>query len=381
MILEIYDLESLANLFTYTGYNPKDNKYYQYCICDWRNDIKELYKHITSDKMIMVGYNNLNYDYPLLHHLLNHYSIYENSSGDYIARLLYQKSQDIIKNEFNDIKNKFIPQIDLYKLLHLDNKAKLSSLKDLEIAMKLPDVREMPIKHYCECKEGNEIEVLSYNKWDVYSTYQLFLLVIGRTDHPIYKGENKLELRQQLKKQFHINCINYPDVKIGEQLILKLYSNRTGIDPYELKKKGGTKRDYINLKDCIPSWANFKSKEFNEIKHKFENTVITKIKDSFDESVIYHGIKMYYGTGGLHSSADSGVYESNDDYVILDEDVNSLYPSLAIQLGIYPEHLGKTFLDIYDKDIVSVRLAEKSKPKNERNNVIIKGFKLSANGI
>lgn len=59
----------------------------------------------------------------------------------------------------------------------------------------------------------------------------------------------------------------------------------------------------------------------------------------------------------------------------------ALYPSLAIQLGLYPEHLGKEFLEIYDEDIVSVRLAEKIKPKKERDFVIMEGFKLAANGI
>ena len=48
---------------------------------------------------------------------------------------------------------------------------------------------------------------------------------------------------------------------------------------------------------------------------------------------------------------------------------------------MYPEHLGPEFLEIYDKDIVSVRLAEKKKPKKERNMVIMEGFKLCANGI
>ena len=31
MILEVYDLESLSNLFTYTGYCPKEDKYYHKC--------------------------------------------------------------------------------------------------------------------------------------------------------------------------------------------------------------------------------------------------------------------------------------------------------------------------------------------------------------
>lgn len=247
--------------------------------------------------------------------------------------------------------------------------------------MNLPDVREMPIHHTTWCKEGDEIEILSYNKWDVYSTYLFFLVTIGKTDNPIYKGRNKIELRQQLQKKFDIPCLNWPDVKIGEQLILKLYSDKTGINLYDLKKSGGTKRSEIALKDCIPHWANFETKEFNSIKNKFQNTIISNIKGSFSESLIFHGIKMDYGTGGLHSCIKSGVYEADDYWMILDEDIGSLYPSLAIQLGLYPEHLGPIFLDIYDKDIVSVRLAEKVKPKKERDMVIMEGFKLSANGI
>lgn len=383
MILEIYDLECLSNLFTYTGYCPKEDKYYQFVICNWRNDLKDLYSHLTRDTLIQVGYNNESYDYPLIHHILNHYEEYQYLTGMEIAQKLYNKSQEIIDQEFSAIadKNKFIFQIDLYRIHHFNNKARIASLKDIEIAMNLTDVREMPIHHSTWCQPNDEELILSYNKWDVYSTYLFFLITIGKTDNPIYKGKDKIKLRQQLQKQFKIPCLNWPDVKIGEQLILKLYSDKTGISIYDLKKQGGTKRSEIKLKECIPWWANFKSKEFNLIKNKFENTVISDIKGSFSESIIFHDTKMDYGTGGLHSCAKPGIYKADDYWMILDEDVGSLYPSLAIQLGLFPEHLGKTFLEIYDKDIVSTRLAEKVKPKKERNMVIMEGFKLAANGI
>lgn len=383
MILEVYDLECLQNLFTYTGYCPKENKYYQFVICNWRNDLKLLYEHLHRDKLIMCGYNNESYDYPLIHHILNHYEQYQYNTGQEVAVALYNKSQEIIEQEFSIIsdKNKFILQLDLYRIHHFNNKARIASLKDIEIAMNLPDVREMPIHHTTWCKEGDENEILSYNKWDVYSTYLFLLITIGKTDNPIYKNRNKIELRQQLQKKFKIPCLNWPDVKIGEQLILKLYSDKTGINLYDLKKNGGTKRSQIALKDCIPHWANFETEEFNNIKNKFQNTIISDIKGSFSESLIFHGIKMDYGTGGLHSCIKPGIYEADDYWTILDEDVGSLYPSLAIQLGLYPQHLGKTFLEIYDKDIVSIRLAEKVKPKKERDMVIMEGYKLAANGI
>lgn len=57
-----------------------------------------------------------------------------------------------------------------------------------------------------------------------------------------------------------------------------------------------------------------------------------------------------------------------------------MYPNLAITQRLYPEHLGEQFIDIYDGEIVSVRMKEKKKPKKEREFIILEGFKLAANG-
>lgn len=383
MILEVYDIETLSNLFTYTGFDATNKKWHQFVISKWRNNSKDLYNHLFRDKIYHVGFNNENFDYPVIHHFINHFDIHEHLDGQDLAQKLYDKSQEIIEQEFSTIadRHKFIYQIDLFKIWHYNNKARMTSLKDLEIAMRMNNIEEMPIHHSQWCQESDIDLILKYNKNDVEATYRFLLTTLGKTEYSLYKGKNKLELRQKLGTKFNIPCINWPDVKIGEQLILKLYSDKTGTDSYQLKRMGGTPRNKIQLKDCIPHWANFESKEFNSIKNKFKNTTITTIKGSFSESVIYHGIKMDYGTGGLHSCAESGVYSADDYWMILDEDVGSLYPSLAIQLGLYPEHLGPEFLEIYDKDIVSVRLSEKIKPKKERDMVIMEGFKLSANGI
>lgn len=129
MILEVYDLECLSNLFTYTGFDCKEKKYYQFVICKWRNDLEELYKHLFRDKLIQVGFNNESYDYPLLHHLINHYEEYKRCDGQEVASRLYNKSQAIIESEFSAIvdKNKYIKQLDLYRVWHYNNKARSCS--------------------------------------------------------------------------------------------------------------------------------------------------------------------------------------------------------------------------------------------------------------
>lgn len=264
-----------------------------------------------------------------------------------------------------------------------DNAAMRTSLKDLEIAMRLPNVEEMPIHYTTWCKEGDEELVLAYNLNDVYATYQFLLVVLGKTDIPLYKGDNRIELRQRLKKQFGIDVLNTSDIRLGERLMLKLYCNATNKSEYALKKCGGTPRKTIHLKDCIPHWVDFKTPEMQRLKKKFEEIVVPgdKLKGAIEISNIFHGIKMDYGLGGCHSCTIPGIYEANDEFMILDQDIGSLYPSIAIQLGIYPEHLGIEFRDLYDKDIVSVRLAEKAKPKKDRDNCIMTGYKKAANCV
>ena len=380
MIVECYDLESLSNLFTYTGYRSKTNIWYQYVICQWRCDAKILYEHLINDKFIQCGFNNLAYDYPLLHHFLRHWKgEYEYSYGQELAQALYAKSQYLVEELFTEVKKPLISQIDLFKIWHYNNKARTQNLKGLEIQMRMENVEEMPIHHTTWCKEGDEISVLQYNANDVLATYKFLLVTLGQTEYSIYKGKNKLQLRNDLNKKFHVNVTNMGDVPMGEELMLQLYCRETGQNPYYLKKSGGTPRSLICLNDCIPFWCNLKTKEFNNFLEQIKSTCVTGEKGEFQFSVIYHNYKFDFGLGGSHGCIKPGVYESNDYWMILDLDVSSLYPSIADSLQLYPEQLGIQFMQQYSS-FIKKRIAEKHKPKNERDNVLIEGYKLVLNG-
>ena len=164
--------------------------------------------------------------------------------------------------------------------------------------MRMENVEEMPLHHTHWCKEGEEKLILDYNKWDVYATYKFLLVTLGKTDYPLYKGENKLQLRNDLNKKFHVNVTNMGDVPMGEELMLQLYCRETGKNPYYLKKSGGTPRSIINLEDCIPKWCNLKSKEFNIFLNQIKNTSIKGEKGEFQFSVVFHNAKFDFGLGG-----------------------------------------------------------------------------------
>ena len=136
---EVYDVETLQNIYTYTGYDCITKEWKQFVICNWRNDIDELVKHLLllkQDQYYMVGFNNENFDYPIIHHILNHFEEYKYMTGQEIAQDIYEKAQALINNtnsdgkQFNTIadKNKYIRQIDLFKIWHYNNKARATSL-------------------------------------------------------------------------------------------------------------------------------------------------------------------------------------------------------------------------------------------------------------
>ena len=329
-------------------------------------------------------------------------------SSDLTAKI-YKKSQEVIDMEFSTIadKNKFVPQLDLYKIWHYNNAARTCSLKHLEVALRMDNIEDMPFDHTHYVQNEEELQmILDYNKLDVKTTYEFYKITKGETDHPLYKGKDKLALRKFIKKKYGIPCFNYPDVKLGEELLFKLYCTNTGLSPFVVKKLG-TPRESIKLSECIFPYIEFKTKPFQAL-HKwlmdqtisstsgaFSDLKLDKVKELLpyiDKSLIkktdntlekinlmVQGNPVIYGTGGLHHSC-SGKYESNDEWIILDIDVGSLYPSIGVKNGLYPEHLGPIFAEIYDKNIVSVRLAEKEKPKKERDMVIMEGYKLAANG-
>ncbi len=65
--------------------------------------------------------------------------------------------------------------------------------------------------------------VSDYCQNDVMATYEFYKVTIGDTEHPLYKGNDQIQLRLDIEKEFDIPCINYSDSKIGDEIIKKYY--------------------------------------------------------------------------------------------------------------------------------------------------------------
>ncbi len=158
--------------------------------------------------------------------------------------------------------------------------------------------------------------------------------------------------------------------------MLKLYCESTGKNVDKVRKMR-TRRSSFKFSECIPEYINFVTPDFNGLLDYLKGIEVSELKDSFKYSFEYNGFVFDLGTGGIHGSIKSGVYEADEKYIIVDADVGSLYPSLAITLGIYPEHLGKEFGEIYENELLKPRL----EAKKRGDKVMDLGFKLSLNSV
>ena len=92
-----------------------------------------------------------------------------------------------------------------------------------------------------------------------------------------------------------------------------------------------------------------------------------------DLSAICGGLE-FFGTGGIHASVENEIFIADDQMMILDLDVTSMYPSIAISQGYYPEHLGPTFVKVYDQLREQRLQYKKGSPENAM-------LKLALNGV
>lgn len=363
--IEFYDIETLSNFFSYYGIDRGTGKEVVFFIWKDINQLPELLTHLSQLKG-QIGFNNLNFDYPVLHRIIKGQNRLFQLTGEEVARETYKIAQEIMTSEYSSIKENevIIPQLDLFRIWHYDNKAKMTSLKKLEIALEFENVQDMPYAHNEEITNIEQVvEILDYNKNDVEATKVFY----GKT-------VEKLDLRRGIQEKYDLRCMNYSDSKIGEQLMLKLYCQATGKDENVVKKQR-TRRKTFKFKECIPHYISFKTPEFNELLNYLKSIEVHTLKESFAYAFEFNGFHFDYGTGGAHGCIKSGVYDANDEYCIVDADIASMYPNLAITLGIYPQHLGTEFLDVYENGIVKPRI----EAKRNGDKVTADGLKISAN--
>jgi len=191
-----FDIESFPNIFTFTA--RRKGVKWVFEISDRKNETHRLCMFIDVCRSIgveWVGYNNIGYDYPVVHY------IYQNRKAGIGAIEIYNKSMSIINASdqarfANTVweSDWLVPQGDLYKMWHFDNKARATSLKVLEFNMRMLNIEEAPFPFGIVLDDAQKDLLLGYNDHDVIAT-EIFL----------EKSTKQIELRRKLGEKYDTN--------------------------------------------------------------------------------------------------------------------------------------------------------------------------------
>ncbi len=409
----IYDIEVYPNIFTLVISSFEADGYLTFEVSKRKNDFREMCETIVEFGKLgyrMVGFNNLAYDYPILHHLVTLWKSDPEAGWKKVTRAAKSKSNAIFSTPFDNrfqhivrTADQWCYQVDLMKIHHFDNKARSTSLKAIEFARQAEDIGDLPYDPNKKVPEKGYDELIAYNKHDVDETAKFY-----------EASKDKFTLREVLGEKYNRDFTNHNDGKIGNNIFVMALEEKIGKDAcyyYEdgQRKIRQTKRDSINLGDVLFDYLEFETPQFKAIHSWIRGRVISETKGSFNripfkecrdflfyadkrrecgnlkevnvimggkyrsiedlpgrgyKPTIIGGLKYIFGTGGLHASVEPSIWESDEEWVIIDVDVTSYYPWIAIANSVYPEHLGIAFCETY-KELFDEREAyEKGTPEN-----------------
>jgi len=276
----VYDLETYPNIFTAGFKHPNSGHRILFEVSEWKNEVNELIQFLYNLKQAgcrLIGFNNIGYDYPVLHFIIENY--YYNLNVTHI----YEKNAAIIAtpwaNRFDNViwdNDTHIQQIDLYKIHHFDNEARRTSLKMLEFNMCSDSVEDLPFEPGHPLTYEQSRELIKYNWHDIDETEKFYIESI-----------EMIEFREQLSEKYNANYTNHNDKKIGTSYLINELERLIPGSCYtrDLNNKRiprQTYRDSINIGEIIFPYIKFKERGFELVKQWLSSRIIPHTKGVFE---------------------------------------------------------------------------------------------------
>jgi len=242
-----------------------------------------------------------------------------------------------------------------------------ASLKVYAGRLGAPKMQDLPIAPSASITPKDREALRHYCRNDLDVTARLYRAL-----------EKQIELRSKMTRKYGMDLRSKSDAQIAEAVIKRELEKETG-KQYLAPK---VKNDYVFYYQD-PEILTFKSLELRAVYKRILSTEFTLGKNGSvvipewlkAERIVVDGAQYQMGIGGLHSCEKRQTVVADSDHFLADWDVASYYPSIILQQGLYPKHLGKPFLGIY-KSIVERRL----KAKKIGDKVTADTLKITING-
>ena len=366
LIVQVYDIEIFPNCFSLTIKNTETKEFQFFELSNRKNNLVDLVPLFLDKRYIFCGYNNIHYDNPIVNFIIEYKETLKNSTRLDIEYNLFQLSQTIIKGDLEKWKKwKYANNFETLDLLTMLFSQKLRvGLKEMQVTMKYSNVQEYDGNFEAPIPEEDIPKMIQYNINDVNSTEEL-----------LYRCENDIKLRLNIEEEYGIKALNKDGVNLGMEILKTKYLEKTHKTWNDIKDLRSP-CNKIALNEIILPFIKFDNPILRDLLNEMKQQVVSPDRKGYNKHFLMDNLEYSVGVGGIHSVNKPSIFIAKEDEVISDVDVASLYPSLIIEYGFYPPHLGKEFLEVY-KGIKDERIEAKHNGNKLKNLTL----KLSINGL
>lgn len=210
-------------------------------------------------------------------------------------------------------------------------------------------MQDLPIDPNALIKDSERALMREYCANDTQVTGELFDNLKGQID-----------LRKEMTAQYGINLNSKSDAQIAEAIIKSELYEQTGEHyrpkQYDANYTFSYRNPNIILFKTQVLWDIFDQLIYETFTLKDNGSV--ELPKWLTEPITISGASYQMGIGGLHSRETAQHIKSGDGFHLSDFDVASYYPSIILQQRLFPESMGKSFLDLY-QGIVKKRITAK----------------------
>lgn len=386
-IVYVYDIEVFPNVFHCTVKNTETGELHKFEISCRRNQLDELVNffhtvntdytfgdlyttkiQLNTDKLFC-GYNNLHYDNPIINYIIDYYIIMKCKGYIDICRSIFNLSKVITTSSEDDIrawsKWKYMICFDSFDILTMlySNKLRVG-LKEIQVTMQYKNVQEFVADWQADLPENQIDSMIEYNINDVNSTEEL-----------LNRCKKDVDLRLAIEDEYGVRVLSKDGVNIGMKILTQKYLEKTGQTWYDIKDLRSP-MDVIPLSKVILPFIKYDSPILQKVLDDMKGQIVSPGRKGYENKFIFEGLRYSVGVGGIHSVNDPEIVIPKEDEMLIDIDVASLYPSMLIEYGFYPKHLGPEFLEVY-KQIKDERIEAKHNGNKVKNETL----KLALNGL
>lgn len=382
----VYDIEVFQNIFHCSVLNTETKEVHKFEISSRKNQLSELISFfkqvnspvswndnyttncsIDSDK-IFCGYNNLHYDNPVINYIIEYEHVLTEKPVLVITNSIFNLSREITNSGENIEKWKrwkyqvWFDSFDILTMLY-SNKLRVG-LKEIQVTMQYKNVQEF----VCDWSKPLPIEdfdsMIDYNINDIESTSAL-----------LDRCKKDIDLRLAIEDEYGVKVLSKDGVNIGMKILTHKYLEKTGLTWWDIKDLRSPQA-YIPLKDVILPFIKYDSPILKSVLDEMKTQVVSPGRKGYEKNFVFGGLRYTVGVGGIHSKNDPEIIIPAEDEMLIDIDVASLYPSMLIEYGFYPKHLGPEFLEVYSQ----IR-SERIEAKHNGDKIKDSTLKLALNGL